>query len=831
MEKMNTRNTISSIVLSFALSFMLCIFAPIEAWYANADEFWFSLGQMVAICAVVFLIVFVVLTAVSYLLSKTKIFNYYLAFMVAMFLFLYVQGNYIPRNYGVMDGHDIDWASYVGYGLASIILVGVCAIAFAVLIMFFKDKVFLAAIGLSVFCFLVQLVTISTLMVQKGFVHQQDDAVITAKGLYDYSKDNNVIVVLLDTYDAAFFNELLEKDYNGVADIFENFTYYKDTVGSYPTTKCALPQILTGRYYKNLEPYADYVHNSYVDNSIYMALEANDYELLLYTKASFLAPKTITYGNAEIGQYRIKEKADFAGKLYEMVAFNYMPHLLKKFFVYDTESISDYKEATTTYRPFSFDTVAFRDDLDVNGITVSKKGNLFKFIHVEGVHAPYTFGRDVKEDGKEYTCYDEAEGCNEILKDLFGKLKDKNIYDRSTIIVMADHGAINYRENPMFLIKNVDEKHGFKISNQRMSYSYLEDVWVSLFNGEPIDEAFVEKCADKAEPRKFYYYNWDDSWERAYMPAMKEMVCEGVAWDAACMSETGNYFYPDTEAHDYVLGEELDFEDGRSAYSHVLYGISYGVVSREAQLKFDISDDFNNLQVSLPLSEKCGDGIVTIYANDNITAELRYLNDDEMISFVIPHGYVADGKLSLRLDQSEDITADSAFESTPLILHSMKIETTDSSFVLYEQISTYKYELGEELRFGKDDNNAWEYLVDGFSGTEEWGTWTDAKTASIKIRVNDNDTSDSDYILNMDYYVLAGYQKVDVYCNDVFIDSYVAEGTEESRTVVIPANCVSDGTLDIRFDLPDAKRPYDLGYNEDMRLLALGFKTLSISKE
>ncbi len=120
------------LLVSLAISFMLCIFAPIDAYYANKDEFWFSLGQMLTVSIVAFLQVFAYLCAIGIAGSKSMLSDFLYLVAIGLFLYLYVQGNYIPRNYSVLNGTEIDWTSYTGYAVASIILgvavIGLCAL-------------------------------------------------------------------------------------------------------------------------------------------------------------------------------------------------------------------------------------------------------------------------------------------------------------------------------------------------------------------------------------------------------------------------------------------------------------------------------------------------------------------------------------------------------------------------------------------------------------------------------------------------------------------------------------------------------------------------------
>ena len=665
--------------LAFAFSFMVCIFSPIDVYYANADEFWFSLGQMLSVCLIVFFLVFVLLALFFFIIGRLKFSQGIMAFFLMLFVYFYIQGNYIPRNYGVMNGTEIEWNRFTGYAAASIITACVCMVVFLVILRRIKDKVVLLVKGVVLFVILIQVVTITTLIIRNGITPARGTRVTTTKDILDFSSDKNIIVVLLDTYDGDDLNYLLENDYQNQADIFENFTYYKDSLGAYPTTKCALPHILTGRWYQNDVPYTKYVEQSYIDNEIYSAFRANDYSLGMYTNSGFLSPDITLYENIEIGRYRISNKVSFAKKILKIISFNYMPHQAKRYFVYDTAELSSLKKATTDDPVYSEKTLKFKKNYLDKGIKITRQGNLLKLIHLDGVHTPYNFDENlIKNRSKDYTSYDEAAGCNELLKELFHDLMDHDIYDSSTIIIMADHGHVGYCQNPIFLFKNAYEKHKFQISEVPMSWDYFKTIWIALADGSIVDEDFINNCNPQKEERRFLFYRWDGAWNRKYMPGMEEMVCDGVAYDEDHLIPTGISFYANDEDHTYKLGETLDFVDGKSAYPYVPYGISYGNVSSEALMQFDIEDDFQNLRVDIKLSEECGTGTVEAYANDNAVAEILY-SPSGTVSFVIPHDYVVEGKLNLKFVQDED-SGDAAFQETALSLYDITIVNTEEAF-------------------------------------------------------------------------------------------------------------------------------------------------------
>ena len=70
-------------------------------------------------------------------------------------------------------------------------------------------------------------------------------------------------------------------------------------------------------------------------------------------------------------------------------------------------------------------------------------------------------------------------------------------------------------------------------------------------------------------------------------------------------------------------------------------------------------------------------------------------------------------------------------------------------------------------------------------------------------------------------------QHIILYANDQKIADYNLT-MEETNEISIPAECVKDGRLNLRFELPDAKSPKDLGKSGDVRTLGLAMKKLVI---
>ena len=247
-------------------------------------------------------------------------------------------------------------------------------------------------------------------------------------------------------------------------------------------------------------------------------------------------------------------------------------------------------------------------------------GEPFKFIHLDGTHFPSSFGSELKEDGKEYTEYDEAAGNKELLKMYFEILKEKGLYNDATIIIMADHGNSTFNQNPIFLIKNSGETHNFIESKAEMSYEYLKNIWIEFANGRYVDEEFIRKQISRFGKRRFLFYMWDNSWNRSFMPGMEEMLCYGVAYDAKNLTFDGRTYLAENENHKYKLGQKLEFVNGGLACNYSVYGFSnQGNMMKEAKMSFDIEDEYDNLIVEIePRQEENVSKISYIYMQTTI---------------------------------------------------------------------------------------------------------------------------------------------------------------------------------------------------------------------
>lgn len=815
---------ITWVLLSFAFSFMLCVFAPIDIYYSNIHEYWFSFSQLLNTMIIPFGLLFVVFLLPGLILWKVKFYYLILAVFLSLYVYFYIQGNFIPRPYGVLNGTEIVWDEYSKYGLLSIGLFIILTVLCILLCTTYQQKISSVVKIVCLGIFAIQIVTIiSTLAIHTNDSDKTKQNIVSNKDQFNFSAEKNIILFILDTFDGNDLNYLLQHNEDEIKDTFRDFTYYKDTLGGYPTTRCALPLILTGKWYENQEPFMDYIQKSYENNPIYETLEEYGYQIDAYaTHGELLSRSSGFYNNVEEGRYEVSDSIGLSLQIMNMVGFNYSPHQLKHLFIFDTNSISKYRKINSEDEPYTTDVIQFYNQYLDKGIQTNRKTPVFKVYHTDGVHAPYTFDKRLSEDNdKLYTSYDEAAGNVEILQKILSELKEKGIYESSTIIVMADHGHIGFSQNPIFMIKNNDEKHDFYLSDEKMTWDHLSDIWQALVKGDTVNELFIHKLNAQKTERRYLFYQWNDNWNHKYMPGMEEMVCIGQADDYNSMISTERFYIPIQGDYKYELGTELNFEKDTVAYNYCAYGFAAnGRMAKKASLLLDVSNQkYNNLLMTIQTADSEGPAEYSILANGNLVGKTVFTSN-ETIQVVIPKEYMEHEELlQIEFQQTEWMTIEKRknTSNTMVSISSINVVSTNDFFDKNMQIATPTIQQKKVYEFRTDKKDGIMFTCSGFSIPEEKGIWMTGDLSIIKFRVE----KITDKIISIFIGEMPNEQEIKIYVNNHYVANLIT-GAQNKKSFFCPAEYIEkDGLVEIIFEHPDAISPLSQGLSDDSRELAL----------
>ena len=204
----------SALMIAFASSFMLFIYEQIASYSVNVEDYWFDIYQFLPILLFEFLISFIGISIVLILIKKYKE-KYYkplYVLIVALFVALYIEGNYLIAFLPGLNGDTIHWREYIPQMiLSSLIWIGVLVAAiFAYKKLKYKkfEKYSIYVMGAIVL--LLSTACIFSFIAGRTLVDKNPIA-STEENINDVSNKQNFIIFVVDTVDAVRFENELKR--------------------------------------------------------------------------------------------------------------------------------------------------------------------------------------------------------------------------------------------------------------------------------------------------------------------------------------------------------------------------------------------------------------------------------------------------------------------------------------------------------------------------------------------------------------------------------------------------------------------------------------------
>lgn len=491
-----------ALALSVAICFMFFVYAPVELYLTNRDEFWYDLWVLLPIMTCVFVVFTLICVAVFYLLHRrsAKFYHAAVLFLFVVFVCSYIQGNYLITYLPVLDGNRIDWSLYSNGRIQSVIL-----------------------------------------WIAVGLIVWGGGKFLPRKRIYGLIQVVSICILLIDTLDGGAFSDVVTGN-DEMESVFEDFTYYDNTVGAYPYTKYNLPYLLSGIWYENQMPNEEYFERVLTESSFFDALEQQGYAIDLYAP-DFDGINSQTRQRFEnIGMYtkRPSSYTTFARWQILLVGMKYAPYDLKRFSWVNPGAFERLKTVEGNREAFHMDNnMDFYHMVTEQPIAYREDKN-FKFIHLWGAHSPYLYDKDmnyIPEGGTFTQC---MESCVTLADSYLKKLKESGTYDNSVIIILGDHGQgayyeeYNWNQHPALLIKGVGEKHEFQVNSKPVSFADMQDAYIELLDGS--EGSTVFDGIPDVRNRRFMWYDIKDS------SHMVEYEQTGRAGDMDTLVLTGQEF-------------------------------------------------------------------------------------------------------------------------------------------------------------------------------------------------------------------------------------------------------------------------------------------------
>ncbi len=555
----------------FLLSLTLLFIGPSYLYFTNllqipyfySDMVWVLAAGSIAAGAAVSLLLFGL---------RGRLHQRAVALVFALGLLLWIQGNILVWNYGVLDGREIIWSDYLLNGIIdSAIWIAVLAVALLKAPLIYRHIAW-ASLAL----ILVQGAGLAAEILKapgepewKGFSVGYDD-----REMFEFSGERNVIILVLDMFQSDIFQEIIAED-RGCREIFDGFTYFRNAVGGFPTTYPSVTFILTGRRYDNSIPIRDFIKQSFLADSIPRALKEAGYQVGLYElpspKAIYTSDEICSNAGGGAGRSRVERKAEgrkSAGELLRLTLFRYLPHALKSRFYF-----VPYLEPRSAKKVDQ--DVVFFNSLAANTV-FSGDRKTFKFYHLKGAHPPYTLNAKLQREHLPQDrsgCKEQARAALRIAGELIGKLRESGSFDHSLLFVIGDHGnpwasaGLNLeplgreiefdRDNialgkvvcsgiPLVLAKPLYSAGELKISDAPVSLGDIPRTIAAQLRltGEFPGRSILEIGEAEEREREFCFYRWDNRWDQNYLPKMEKFTVNGHSWLPGSWKATGVILLP-----------------------------------------------------------------------------------------------------------------------------------------------------------------------------------------------------------------------------------------------------------------------------------------------
>lgn len=825
------------------LSVILGLCGPIQLYLMNMSELWFSIGDIGWICLLCGAMLFAILSGIGLLLPD-GIVDYYIAVLFGISIGLYIQGNFVPTDYGVLDGREIHWDDYWLTSIWNTLLWLAC-IVIPVVLQKVKPKITKQILNFASGIILaMQVVTIGLLLVTNDFGVKKTTGYVSDQGINTVSSQENVVVFILDAFDQDYFDDIRTTDPDFLSPL-DGFTYFDNVTGMYPTTKGALPYILTGQIYQNEQPYENYIEEAYRKTGYYDDLISDGYDIGIYTSNVFMSSYAGEYFiNYVNGKTQVSSYSGLAKTLYNFVCFRYFPHILKEKFWFYSGAFDEWKGTSETsgINVFTEDNFSFYDKLKNDGLQVVDDTKCYRFIHLYGVHPPYYMDENIEEitDGSA-TAIDAARGSLRIVYEYLDQLKEQGIYDDSTIIVMADHGAgTGLPTNPLFIVKPRKSTGGLQVSSAPVCQGDLmgtiaEDI--GLNEQKKYGQSVFEIQEGAQRECKYLYYQWDDSWSNEYLPTMKEYRIDSEN------NEPTSYHVMDFSISSYELGNSIYFGQDGLAEQYCIEGFSIPeesftwVASKKAIMAFQVgkvSSAALKVQMSIShLSTQSQRMIISV--GDNVVYD-GTLTQPGAVEFGIRKEYVQDGVLELDFQFPDAISPyelgiSGDIRTLAVGFADMTIEEADLTDLELAAMAygVPMYELGTVVKFNASENPA-DVFTAGLSQPEENYAWSLGTEGEIKLAVGEVsapldaemgvvDTIDNNQIISISAQ------------GETLYEAALPTGASKIQ-FSIPKEAVVDGILTLDIAYPNAISPQTINPDStDTRILSIRYSNMVITAQ
>ena len=593
------RQALQALPLCLFFALTLTLFAATQMVCDNQEEFWFTWAQMAPGVVRVGLWVWGALTLLLAVLPR-RAFPWGQGVLLGLGVAALLQGNGLNADYGALNGQAIAWGEYTVYGLINTALwAGILFICLSL-----RQWKRFGALCVVLPCLLA--------VGEGGWIAYraaqaptpQTETYLSQAGLYTVGTEENLLVLVLDSVDADQFAQALAEDPD-LSRRLEGFTWYRNAMGLSDPTKYGLPALLTGQAYTQPVDYAGFIAAAYADAPLYTMLAGDVWDARFFTDSRYVSLDAGVVDNLAREELAVNDPAGLTRDLLRLCAFRYAPHFLKPQLWMYSNVFLPYAQAQGE-PVYEVTDPAFDARLREEGLEATVE-RAFRLIHLTGMHPPYTMDADCQYQAQGVTAQEQMRGCLRLAEDYLEQLRALGVYDRSAVLILADHGTETVHR-PLLLLKRPGDTGEMAVNDAPVSYADLPATYVALLTGAQAGTELWSIPQGQARTRLYYHessrnnaFNLYEYSTQALSPSWEELI------------PTGRVFHGNSleAAAPYTLGETLYFDLRATARPYLVSGFS----SADFHSTWTVGESG---RISLPLAQ--------LPRSDTLTVEMKFLS-------------------------------------------------------------------------------------------------------------------------------------------------------------------------------------------------------------
>ena len=428
-----------------------CFFATLTIYAGNSDEFSVSFLQLLRVYLPYMLAMIVVFGLLGAMLRDDMLKKYW-SVIAAFGVLIWLQGNIMVWDYGVLDGREIEWLADRWRGVLDLTI---WAVVLLLAIVAYKR------VGRVLIYSALAVLAIQTVNAVTILGHDSGELLtrisiepsrVGADALLRFSPRDNVVHIVMDGFQADIFEAIIDDPaYSHIRHDLKGFTLFRDNLGVFPYTQMTVPALLSGKLYRNHVPADDFLSDTIKGETVFSVATDAGYEVDIAAPAELknmysLAKHTNAYritsnDHVSTADYVRKDSA----KLLDLALFRVVPHFAKAMVYRDELWVFQPRVSEEDYLHMQyFADLSFLRRL-ADGMSVDRESPVYKLIHVMLSHRPTVGNENCKYDGKHRTsrvAVTNQARCGLLhVLGVLKRMQELGIYDNSLIVLMADHGA------------------------------------------------------------------------------------------------------------------------------------------------------------------------------------------------------------------------------------------------------------------------------------------------------------------------------------------------------------------------------------------------------